>query len=108
MIVNSADPVSNAGEAVNLAEHIPNAVDILMGVIKTRTMESKDMIDYTQWIVIKDLTNNVLYFRSYQDLALKRLHVKKLNFNPGAEMKAIRIESGMRTIIDMTEKLRSR
>ncbi|MDO9559871.1 MAG: linear amide C-N hydrolase, partial [Syntrophales bacterium] len=32
MIVNSADPVNNAAEAVNLAEHILNAVDIPMGV----------------------------------------------------------------------------
>jgi choloylglycine hydrolase len=66
------------------------------------------MIDYTQWIVIKDLTNKVLYFRSYQDLTLKRVDMKKLNFNPGAEMKTISIESGIRTILDMTEKLRSR
>ncbi len=108
MIVNSADPVSNAAEAVNLAEHILNAVDIPMGVIKTRHLENKDMIDYTQWIVIKDLTNKVLYFRSYQDLALKRVDMKKLNFNRGAKMKTIRIESGIRTILDMTEKLRSR
>jgi choloylglycine hydrolase len=108
MIVNSADPVNNAAEAVNLAEHILNAVDITMGVIKTRHLESKNMIDYTQWIVIKDLTNKVLYFRSYQDLTLKRVDMKKLNFNPGAEMKTIRIESGIRTILDMTEKLRSR
>jgi len=108
MIVNSADPVNNAAEAVNLAEHILNAVDIPMGVIKTRHLEDKNMIDYTEWIVIKDLTNKVLYFRSYQDLTLKRVDMKKLNFNLGAEMKTIRIESGIRTILDMTEKLRSR
>jgi choloylglycine hydrolase len=108
MIVNSADPVNNAAEAVNLAEHILNAVDIPMGVIKTRHLESKDMIDYTQWIVIKDLTNKVLYFRSYQDLTLKKVDMKKLNFNRGAKMKTIRIESGIRTILDMTEKLRGR
>jgi len=29
-----------------------------------------------------------------------------LNFDPGAEMKTIRIESGIRTTLDMTEKLR--
>jgi choloylglycine hydrolase len=66
------------------------------------------MIDYTQWIVIKDLTNRVMYFRSYQDLTLKKVDMKKLNFNRGAEIKTIRIESGIRTILDMTEKLRGR
>jgi choloylglycine hydrolase len=108
MIVDSADPVNNAAEAVNLAEHILNAVDIPMGVIKTMHLENKDMIDYTQWIVIKDLTNRVMYFRSYQDLTLKKVDMKKLNFNRGAEIKTIRIESGIRTILDMTEKLRGR
>lgn len=108
LMVHSADPVKDAAGAVNLAEHILNAVDIPMGVIKARHLESKDMIDYTQWIVIKDLTNKALYFRSYQDLTLKKVDMKKLNFDPGAEMKTIRIESGIRTILDMTEKLRSR
>lgn len=108
MMVHSADPVGNAAGAVNLAEHILNAVDIPLGVIKTRGPANKDMVDYTQWVVIKDLTNKVLYFRSYQDLALKKVDMKKLNFNIGAEMKSIRIESGIRTILDMTEKLTGR
>lgn len=108
MMVDSADPANNATEAVNLAEHILNAVDIPMGVIKAKHLENKDMIDYTQWIVIKDLTNKVLYFRSYQDLTLKKVDMKKLNFNRGGEMKTIRIDSGIRTILDMTEKLRGR
>jgi len=105
MMVHSADPAGNAAEAVNLAEHILNAVDIPQGVIKTRGPANKDMVDYTQWTVIKDLTNRVLYFRSYQDLALKKVDMKKLNFNRGAEIKTIRIESGVRTIPDMTDKL---
>jgi hypothetical protein len=44
-------------------------------------------------------------FRSYQDLALKKVDMKKLDFNRGADIKTIRIESGIRTILDMTEKL---
>ena len=52
------------------------------------------MIDYTQWTVIKDLMNKILYFRSYQDLTLKKIDMKKINFNRGAEIKAMRIESG--------------
>jgi len=106
MMVHSADPVNTAMEGVNLAEHILNAVDIPMGVIKTKDIKNKDMIDYTQWIVIKDLTNKVLYFRSYQDLSLKKIDMKKLNFSHGAQIKTIRIESGVRTILDVTEKLK--
>jgi len=105
LMVHSADPVKDAAGAVNLAEHILNAVDIPQGVIKTKGPVNKALVDYTQWIVIKDLTNRVLYFRSYQDLALKKVDIQKLNFNPGAKMKTIRIEDGSRTIVDVTGKI---
>ena len=105
-IVHSADPVKDAAGAVNLAEHVLNTVDIPLGVVKTKGPINKDMVDYTQWIVIKDLTNKVYYFRSYQDLTLKKVDMKKLNFNPGAEMKTIHIEDGSRNILDLTEKLK--
>lgn len=104
-IVHSADPARDAAGAVNLAEHVLNAVDIPVGVIKTKGPLNKDLVDYTQWIVIKDLTNKLLYFRSYHDLTLKKVDMKKLNFNPGAKMKTIRIEDGSRNIMDLTGKL---
>ncbi len=100
-LLHAAQPAKNSGEAVNLAEHILNAVDIPYGVIKAPPMG----YDYTQWCVIKDLTNRVLYYRSYRDPALKRIDMKQLNFNPGATMKAIRIEDGSRNIINMTDKM---
>ena len=42
-----ADPVKTSDEAVNLAIHILNTVDIPHGVVSK---------DYTNWIVAKDLT----------------------------------------------------
>jgi choloylglycine hydrolase len=106
LMVNSADPVKDAAGAVNLAEHILNANDIPLGVVKAGKKVMKEMVDYTQWIVVKDLTNKVLYFRSYQDLALKKVDMKKLSFAPGAKMISTRIESGSRNIIDMTGKMK--
>ena len=104
-IVHAADPVKDAAAAVNLAEHVLNAVDIPAGVIKTKGPINRDLVDYTQWIVIKDLTNKVCYFRSYQDLTLKKVDMKKLNFKPGATIKTIIIEDGSRNIVDVTGKL---
>ena len=100
-LLHAAKPTKNPAEAVNLAEHILNAVDIPYGVIDAQPTGH----DYTQWCVIKDLTNRVLYYRSYRDLVLKRIDMKQLNFNPGATMKEIRIEDGRRSIIDVTERL---
>ncbi len=109
MMVHTADPVKDAAAAVNLAEHILNANDIPMGVIKTATKINKAinkmMVDYTQWIVIKDLTNKVMYFRSYQDLALKKVDLKQLNLNQGAMVKTLHIEDGSKSILDKTDKL---
>jgi len=104
-IVHAADPAKDAAGAVNLAEHVLNAVDIPVGVIKTKGPINQDMVDYTQWIVVKDLTNRVLYYRSYQDLTLKRVDMKKLNFEPGAPIKSILLEDGSRNIINVTGKL---
>lgn len=106
MMVHSADPVKDAAGAVNLAEHILNANDIPLGVVKAGKKVMKEMVDYTQWIVIKDLTNKVLYFRSYQDLALKKVDMKKLNFKPGSQIISVPIESGSRNIIDVTGRMK--
>ncbi len=67
----------NRVDAVNLAEHLLNAVDIPLGEVRD---PGKETGDYTQWIVIKDLTQKVFYFRSYNDLALKMIDLKKINF----------------------------
>jgi len=104
-IVNSADPAKDAGEAVNLAAHILNAVDIPLGVIRTKGPANKLMVDYTQWIVIKDLTHRELYFRTYQNLNLKKVSLKKLDLSPRATVKSFPMAS-QSTVIDMTDKLK--
>lgn len=76
-----ANAIADAGEGVNLAEHLLNTVDIPIGEIR----EKGQVGDYTQWIVIKDLTNKIFYFRSYRDLALKMIDLKKLDFKNGSK-----------------------
>jgi choloylglycine hydrolase len=72
-----AKQVASGIGAVNLAEHLLNSVDIALGLVRD---PGKDTGDYTQWIVIKDLTQKILYFRSYHDLTLKMIDLKKLDF----------------------------
>ena len=73
-----AKQTASCMEAVNLAEHLLNTVDIPLGEVRD---PGKETGDYTQWIVIKDLTQKVFYFRSYSDLVLKSVDMKKLNFD---------------------------
>lgn len=83
----SALPASNTTEAINLAEHLLNAVDIPKGanVISKKSTEG----DYTQWAVIKDLTHRVLYFRTYDNIALSSIDLNKLDLTPGSSTKPI-------------------
>lgn len=93
----------NGIEGVNLAEHLLNTVDIPLGEIRD---EGKDTGDYTQWIVIKDLTQKIFYFRSYKDLCLKMIDLKKLDFDKGSS-KGLSVNAG-KGYVDMTDALGGR
>jgi choloylglycine hydrolase len=78
-----AKPATNAAEAANLAAHILNAVDIPLGAVRENAT-STSYSDYTQWVVIKDLTNKVLYFRTYDNLSLRSIDLKSIDLKAGA------------------------
>ncbi|XP_068730675.1 bile salt hydrolase/transferase-like isoform X2 [Montipora capricornis] len=63
-----ATPPANNTEAVNLAFHILNSVDIPLGVVTNRTNGHSE---YTLWVVAKDLTNNAFYYRTYSDMTIR-------------------------------------
>ena len=64
-----ADPVAHVQGAVTLASHILNTVDIPFGTVKESAHDGGPK-DYSQWVVIKDLTNKFLYFRTYENPTL--------------------------------------
>ncbi len=89
---NFAKQPDKATNGVNLTAHLLNSVDIPLGDIRDKDSENGD---YTQWIVIKDLTNKVFYFRSYNNLTLKSLDLKKLNLAAGSTKESLPIEEGV-------------
>ena len=54
----------NAQEGVQLIGHMLNNVDIPIGIAATKNGDSI-VSDYTQWVAIKDLTNNKMYIADY-------------------------------------------
>lgn len=76
-----AEKPGTASDAVNLAEHVLNAVDIPKGDVR---VSKDDRSDYTQWVVIKDLAKKQFYFRTYGNLALRRLDFKDVDLKKGA------------------------
>ena len=74
--------VKDRAEAINLAKHILNTVDIPMGSVEAE-LKSKDnpegvSKEYTQWSIFLDLTNRVMYFDTYDDMNLKFIDLKKM------------------------------
>ncbi len=102
-LLRFAKAAENVQEGVNLAEHLLNTVDIPMGEIREKKNSTAG--DYTQWAVVKDLSNGIFYFRSYKDLALKSIDLKKINFNQRGSSPSISIETG-KGYADMTSSFR--
>ncbi len=94
----------NADGAVNLAVHILNTVDIPLGTVRDFS-DKESFGDYTQWIVVKDLANRVLYFRTYGNTALRSVDMKKFDMSPGAERFTMPVDGGAGAVTDVTSEL---
>lgn len=106
-LVDTAKQTNNATGAVNLAQHILNNVDIPYGAVRGKQGDdSPDEIDSTQWVVVKDLTHHVLYFRSYSDLTLQKIDMSKLKFETGSPKRSLTLVDDVSRVIDATTRLR--
>lgn len=101
-LVNNAFPVSNANSALNLTEHIMNNVDIPIGIARAM-VNNKISTDYTQWVVFKDLTHQMFYYRTYNDMTLHAINLTKLNFEKPAPRLKMPI-TGAPTLLDETAR----
>jgi choloylglycine hydrolase len=106
-LAHAAVPPATAAEGANLAFHILNNVDIPLGAVADRTSTTASKapagspparlggLDYdlTQWVTVSDLTNKIYYFRTYKNLAIRRIDLKRLDFS-GTTIQHMNIESG--------------
>jgi choloylglycine hydrolase len=79
-LTQSAYSPKNAQEGANLAWHILNAFDISKGVVRGRTSDGAILSDYTMWTTVKDITNRIFYYRTYDNLNIKKVDLKTLDF----------------------------
>lgn len=100
----SVYPALNAADALNIAQHIMNNVDIPLGVVRAK---NKDKVanETTQWVVFKDLTNKVFYYRTYADTTLHAVMLAQVNFTNGPRLKMPITDNQF--IIDITEQFLS-
>jgi choloylglycine hydrolase len=99
-LLYSALPPKDAKSGVNLAFHILNAVDIPVGAAAEKTDDGKFYYDQTVWTTAHDLTNKIFYYRTYENLNIRKIDMKQLNFS-GFSVKRFPMKGG-EPVIDMT------
>ena len=83
---------SNPVESVNLALHLLNDVDIARGTVREGSSGAQE--DFTKWIVVKDLSRQIIYFRTYDDLNVYKINLNELPLRGGAKYITIPFNQG--------------
>jgi choloylglycine hydrolase len=92
---------TDADHAINMAEHIINNVDIPLGFVRESQKMDISTNELTQWVVFKDLTHKMFYYRTYNDLTLHVVDLSKISFSAIAPALQMPIASAP-YVIDMT------
>ncbi|XP_015754728.1 PREDICTED: penicillin acylase-like [Acropora digitifera] len=106
-MVHFADEVETGEDAVMLGFHVLNTVDIPRGVCApnpTVWKKEKGSADYSQWVVVKDLTTKSIYFRVYDNLAIRVVHLSNVK---SAEKVKMSLSMPVVRFVDVTDKLSS-
>ncbi len=98
---------ADAPAALNTAQHMINNVDIPLGFVREAQKEGTATNELTQWVVFKDLTHKILYYRTYDDLTLHAVDMNKLDFSENAPALKMPIASKP-FILDMTPQFMAR
>ncbi|MFA5161732.1 MAG: choloylglycine hydrolase family protein [Elusimicrobiales bacterium] len=102
-MLHFADTPADAKAALNLAEHVSNGVDIVSGMAVDR--DEKGAIvssETTQWAAFRDLTNRILYLRTYDSMTLRKVDLGKLDFSGGVKRTALYGDA--EAVIDITNR----
>ncbi len=87
---------SDATGALVLAQKLMNRVDLPAGLARDTGAGDSDT---TQWVVFRDLTDRIYYYRTYNDMTLRAVDLKKLDLSPGVSPRRIVIGTTRPTVI---------
>jgi choloylglycine hydrolase len=93
-----ADKPRDAAEALIVAEHLINRVDIPKGLVRDYSDGGKPMGDYTQWTTFRDHANKVYYWKTYNNPGLKAVDLKTLDFDAGQPTRTLSIAAAKPTV----------
>ncbi len=99
----SALPADTAQEGVSVAINIINNISIAKGMIRD-IQKTGTTYEYTQWVIVSDLTNCRLYYRTYQNHCYHAVDLKTINFESNVIKKLAMEEKA--AYDNVTEKLK--
>lgn len=102
-LTKSALPVASAVDAVVLVNHILGTVDIPKGMVRGEKDGGANDVETTQWAVLKDLKNLVLYFRSYTNPQWQFIKLGQVDFSKGTKPLQMPVAS-QPMMIDATQR----
>ncbi|MGC8659469.1 MAG: linear amide C-N hydrolase [Desulfomonilaceae bacterium] len=97
---------SNIEKTLNLAQHIVNSFDISRGLVVEKSKSGKiTSAETTQFASFKDLKNRVMYQKTYDNLDVTKVDLKKLDFK-GNKVKYMPLNLGPQNYQDITSEAR--
>ena len=99
----AANPATRTDDAVNLAVHLLNTVDVIPGTVRPVQSETESgnqptHADYTQWIVVKDLQSLKLYYRLYGSMSTHVIDLKQIAITPNSPVMRIKLRDDLEAI----------
>lgn len=76
----AAERAADAAGAVNVAWHIANTFDIFRGIVAEAEPGGGTTDESTQWVTVRDLTNCKLSFRTYDNMRIREVDLRRLDF----------------------------
>lgn len=84
-MVKNVYPAEDASGLINLAEHIINNVDLPAGFVRSPDKNGVST-DTTEWVVFKDITHKILYYRTYNNMTIRSVDMGKIDFTEKAAL----------------------
>jgi len=85
-------------EAISHSLHIINGIEVADGQVASG--------EHTQWSLVRDHANKVLYFRDDQNQNLRAIDLTKLDLNPQAQIKSLPITAGSSWHYEVNDQLK--
>ena len=101
MFEHFVNPQPDAASNLNLCQHVINTFTIPFGIIVDHDSQGNIVSsESTQWVTFRDISNRILYFKTYENPTLRSIDLKKIDFS-ARDVTRIPMYGTRQTIVDL-------